>query len=55
MDHAATMSLCSALKWLNLFGWDDNSRIRAFTILRHPGKWLLSVLGNIKSAMVVCC
>ena len=36
MDHAATMSFCSALKYLNGFGWDDSQRIRALTILRHP-------------------
>eukprot|EP00429_Kryptoperidinium_foliaceum_P026997 CAMPEP_0176138680 /NCGR_PEP_ID=MMETSP0120_2-20121206/70448_1 /TAXON_ID=160619 /ORGANISM="Kryptoperidinium foliaceum, Strain CCMP 1326" /LENGTH=355 /DNA_ID=CAMNT_0017474629 /DNA_START=71 /DNA_END=1134 /DNA_ORIENTATION=- len=36
MDHAATMSFCSALKHLNRFGWDDINRIKSFTVLRHP-------------------
>jgi hypothetical protein len=36
MDHAGTMSFCSALKHLDGFGWDDASRIQAMTVLRHP-------------------
>jgi hypothetical protein len=47
MSDAAIMSYCSALKYLDTFGWwnsgnnvrnfpNSNDRINAFTVLRHP-------------------
>jgi len=40
MNKAAVMSYCSALKYLEEFGWWENNNemgnIKAFTVLRHP-------------------
>jgi hypothetical protein len=40
MDEASVMSYCSALKYLDEFGWwhnnNENNQVKAFTVLRHP-------------------
>jgi len=40
MDKASVMSYCSALKFLDEFGWwhnnNEDQHVKAFTVLRHP-------------------
>lgn len=40
MEEASVMSYCSALKYLDEFGWwhnnNEDNQIKAFTVLRHP-------------------